>query len=197
MRLDQQQRPELCRGAVDFEVGREYWAKGAPKVVDELWAVHEGEYAGLQSPEPTAPEPASHTRSGSLFGGESKEHPGLPPVRQPQPLSYVFALDVSREAVQSGFLRASCEALRGVLFGEGGDPWADDPNDPSASFAGLSLDPTASSSSTTGAGHSSPNSGLPPAPCLPPVFPPNSRLCLLTFDRAVHFYDFRADPGTG
>ncbi|KAI5888444.1 vWA-like protein [Schizophyllum commune H4-8] len=116
MRLDHQQRPELCRGAVDFEVGREYWAKGAPRL--------------------------------------SKEHPGLPPVREPQPLTYVFALDVSREAVQSGFLRASCEALRGVLFG-------------------------ATSSA------------------LPPAFPPNSRLCLLTFDRAVHFYDLRPDPLTG
>ncbi|KAL1689793.1 hypothetical protein GGG16DRAFT_126158 [Schizophyllum commune] len=127
MRLDQQQRPELCRGAVDFEVGREYWAKGAPKVVDELWAVHEGD---------------------------------LPPIRAPQPLTYVFALDVSREAVQSGFLRASCEALRGVLFGD------------------HTLDASETSTDST-------------------VFPPNSRLCLLTFDRAVHFYDFRADPGTG
>ncbi|KAL1749850.1 hypothetical protein FB107DRAFT_252542, partial [Schizophyllum commune] len=198
MRLDQQQRPELCRGAVDFEVGREYWAKGAPKVVDELWAVHEGEYAGLEGSEPTAPEPApsatharsgsifgaalgasgtasKHDRSGSLFGGESKEHPGLPPTRAPQPLTYVLALDVSREAVQSGFLRASCEALRGVLFGERGDPWVDDPSS--------TVDPS--------------SSAFTPALGLPQVFPPNSRLCLLTFDRAVHFYDFRADPGTG
>ena len=145
MRLDQQQRPELCRGTVDFEVGREYWAKGAPRVVDELWAVHEGEYAGLEGggeDTPTSPPAhnrtgsifggalgggglslggggsSRHDRSGSLFGGESKEHPGLPPVRAPTPLTYVFALDVSREAVQSGFLRASCEALRGVLFGD-------------------------------------------------------------------------------
>ena len=142
MRLDQQQRPELCRGTVDFEVGREYWAKGAPRVVDELWAVHEGEYAGLEGSEATAADPpasASHTRSGSifsaalggsgssrhsrdgsLFGGSpsSTDHPSLPPVRAPTPLTYAFALDVSREAVQSGFLRASCEALRGVLFGD-------------------------------------------------------------------------------
>ncbi|KAL1698218.1 hypothetical protein EV121DRAFT_297434 [Schizophyllum commune] len=207
MRLDQQQRPELCRGAVDFEVGREYWAKGAPKVVDELWAVHEGEYAGLEGggDDPsTAPPAASaharsgsifsaalsgsgtaskHDRSGSLFGGESKEHPGLPPVRKPQPLTYVFALDVSREAVQSGFLRASCEALRGVLFGEGGDAWAGGP------FTDSAEPPTYTPAS--------PNSPYTPSSPLPPVFPPNSRLCLLTFDRAVHFYDFRADPGTG
>ena len=199
MRLDQQQRPELCRGAVDFEVGREYWAKGAPKVVDELWAVHEGEYAWLEGSEATAADPpasASHTRSGSifsaalggsgssrhsrdgsLFGGfpSSTDHPSLPPVRAPQPLTYVFALDVSREAVQSGFLRASCEALRGVLFGEGPDAWADDPSS--------TVDPS--------------SSAFTPALGLPPVFPPHSRLCLLTFDRAVHFYDFRADPGTG
>ncbi|KAL1703941.1 hypothetical protein EV121DRAFT_270832 [Schizophyllum commune] len=211
IRLDQQQRPELCRGAVDFEVGREYWAKGAPKVVDELWAVHEGEYAGLDSAReesPTSPPAHSrtppahnrsgsifsaalggsgssrHSRDGSLFGGESKEHPGLPPIRAPRPLTYVFALDVSREAVQSGFLRASCEALRGVLFGD----HTLDASDPTTDSA----DPSSSTSS--------PNSGLPtytPASPLPPVFPPNSRLCLLTFDRAVHFYDFRADPGTG
>ncbi|KAL1749742.1 hypothetical protein FB107DRAFT_280367 [Schizophyllum commune] len=203
MRLDQQQRPELCRGAVDFEVGREYWAKGAPKVVDELWAVHEGEYAGLDSARedsPTSPSAATaharsgsifggalggsgtaskHDRSGSLFGGESTEHPGLPPVRAPQPLTYVFALDVSREAVQSGFLRASCEALRGVLFG-------DHTLDASETFTDSAEPPTYT-----------PAPGLPPASPLPPVFPPNSRLCLLTFDRAVHFYDFRADPGTG
>ncbi|KAL1672299.1 sec24-related protein [Schizophyllum commune] len=203
MRLDQQQRLELCRGAVDFEVGREYWAKGAPKVVDELWAVHEGEYAGLEGGrEDTPASPPAHNRSGSIFsaalGGSgssrhsrdgslfgtpssSTEHPSLPPFRAPQPLSYVFALDVSREAVQSGFLRASCEALRGVLFGD------------------HTLDASETSTDSTEPPTYTPAPSLPPVfpPGLPPVFPPNSRLCLLTFDRAVHFYDFRADPGTG
>ncbi|KAF7316124.1 SEC23 SEC24 family protein [Mycena indigotica] len=37
--------------------------------------------------------------------------------RQPQPLSFVFAFDVSNEAVQSGALKTACAALQDALFG--------------------------------------------------------------------------------
>jgi len=37
--------------------------------------------------------------------------------RKPQPMSYVFALDVSSEAIQSGFTRSACTALLDVLYG--------------------------------------------------------------------------------
>lgn len=32
-------------------------------------------------------------------------------------MAYLFALDVSQEAVQSGFLRAACASLRSLLYG--------------------------------------------------------------------------------
>ncbi|KAK0473732.1 hypothetical protein IW261DRAFT_1503103 [Armillaria novae-zelandiae] len=38
-------------------------------------------------------------------------------IRQPQPLNYVFAFDVSSEAVQSGFLQTACNALVMILYG--------------------------------------------------------------------------------
>ncbi|KAF5379180.1 hypothetical protein D9615_005981 [Tricholomella constricta] len=37
--------------------------------------------------------------------------------RAPEPMKYVFAFDVSSEAVLSGFLRASCACVRTILFG--------------------------------------------------------------------------------
>lgn len=37
--------------------------------------------------------------------------------RAPAPLDYVFAFDVSTQAVVSGFLKASCDALKNILFG--------------------------------------------------------------------------------
>ncbi|TRM62340.1 hypothetical protein BD626DRAFT_458744 [Schizophyllum amplum] len=37
--------------------------------------------------------------------------------RTPQPINYVFLLDVSLAAVQSGFLHASCDALRHIIYG--------------------------------------------------------------------------------
>ncbi|KAI0642552.1 sec24-like protein [Trametes meyenii] len=40
-------------------------------------------------------------------------------VRKPQPMDYVFAFDVSQEAVRSGFLRTACAALLESLFGDG------------------------------------------------------------------------------
>ncbi|PCH39444.1 protein transporter SEC24 [Wolfiporia cocos MD-104 SS10] len=48
----------------------------------------------------------------------------LPPpttkTRKPEPMSYVFTLDVSLEAVQSGFTACACSALLDMLFGQPG-----------------------------------------------------------------------------
>jgi len=46
---------------------------------------------------------------------------GLPDKRQhrpPQPMNYVFAFDISADAVSSGFLKSSCDALRTILYQE-------------------------------------------------------------------------------
>ncbi|KAJ7269654.1 sec24-related protein [Mycena rebaudengoi] len=37
--------------------------------------------------------------------------------RKPQPMNFVFAFDVSNDAVQSGLLHAACTALQDILFG--------------------------------------------------------------------------------
>lgn len=49
--------------------------------------------------------------------------PEPPPTgpRQPMPINYVFAFDVSHDAVQSGVLQTACSCLLTVLFG-GVDP---------------------------------------------------------------------------
>jgi protein transport protein SEC24 len=38
--------------------------------------------------------------------------------RQPQPLKYIFALDISREAIDSGLLSAACNSIRTLLYGK-------------------------------------------------------------------------------
>ena len=37
--------------------------------------------------------------------------------RPPAPLDYIFAFDVSNEAVTSGFLQSACNALQNILYG--------------------------------------------------------------------------------
>ncbi|KAF8183126.1 sec24-related protein [Pholiota molesta] len=37
--------------------------------------------------------------------------------RQPTPLDYVFAFDVSNESIASGFLQSSCDSLKAILYG--------------------------------------------------------------------------------
>jgi protein transport protein SEC24 len=41
-------------------------------------------------------------------------------TRTPAPMNYVFALDVSLEAVQTGFLNSICEILLDMLYGGSG-----------------------------------------------------------------------------
>lgn len=47
--------------------------------------------------------------------------PLSPAPRKPQVMNYLFAFDISLEAVQSGFLRTACTALRDMLFGRTDD----------------------------------------------------------------------------
>lgn len=70
--------------------------------------------------------------------------------RQPQPMDYVFVIEMTADAIRSGFARKSCEALARTLYG------------------GVSEE------------------GTPAKPC----FPANIRMCLITFDRTLHFYNF-------
>ncbi|THH07856.1 hypothetical protein EW146_g9184 [Bondarzewia mesenterica] len=93
-----------------------------------------------------APHPPTRL-SPSYF---SVEPPPSTPNRKPQPMTYLFVLDVSQQAVHSGFLRAACASLRSILYG------------------GLAADEGE----------------------LQPCFPPESRLGIITYDHALHFYDF-------
>jgi protein transport protein SEC24 len=47
----------------------------------------------------------------------SLEPPVLGSSRPPEPMRYVFAFDVSADAVESGFLGAACSSLLTVLYG--------------------------------------------------------------------------------
>ena len=45
---------------------------------------------------------------------------GPPPSgsRQPMPMDFIFALDVSHDSATTGFLKSACDAIHRVLFGD-------------------------------------------------------------------------------
>ena len=53
--------------------------------------------------------------SPSYYSPEPPPHPSS--ARSPEPMRILFVIDVSREAVQIGMVRAACEAIRGTLYG--------------------------------------------------------------------------------
>jgi protein transport protein SEC24 len=67
-------------------------------VPDEYWAIE--------------PPPNLNPSYASIGPPKRTEH------RTPQPMNYVFAFDISADAVKSGFLRSSCDALRTILYQE-------------------------------------------------------------------------------
>ncbi|KAJ3559261.1 hypothetical protein NM688_g447 [Phlebia brevispora] len=69
--------------------------------------------------------------------------------RKPQPMDYVFVIDVSAETIGSGFARKACESISDILYGR-----------------------TFEDGST-----------------VEPCFPSSSRVCIITYDQALHFYD--------
>jgi protein transport protein SEC24 len=66
----------------------------------------------------------------------SVEPPSLAP-RKPQSMNYVFAFDVSLEAVQSGFLRTACNSLRDMLYGRNDGEGVVEPCFPSESHIAI------------------------------------------------------------
>ncbi|KAF8504416.1 protein transporter SEC24 [Russula emetica] len=59
---------------------------------------------------------ASNPQDGGLSATDSNPTPGTA-VRSPQNMRYIFVLDVSDRSVRSGFLAATCVALRAILHG--------------------------------------------------------------------------------
>lgn len=86
-RLDYSERPELQKGTVDFDVSQS----------TDYWASNPPQDPSLSitSPNPTLSNAA----------------------RRPQNMRYVFVLDVSDTSVRSGFLTATCVALRAIIHG--------------------------------------------------------------------------------
>jgi protein transport protein SEC24 len=93
---------------VDFLVPSAYWAPVPPKRL-----IHSFIPVGTDSG--TTARPSLDTKPSLL--------PPIKPVetetRKPAPINYVFALDVSLEAAQGGFLRSACDVLLDILYGEG------------------------------------------------------------------------------
>ncbi|KIM22278.1 hypothetical protein M408DRAFT_332978 [Serendipita vermifera MAFF 305830] len=97
-------RAELQKGTVDFLVPAVYWAPVPPKRLIHAFV----------------PVTVSNSDTQSRKSMENKLLPiGNPETatRNPTPMNYVFALDVSLEAVQSGFLESACKILLEVLYG--------------------------------------------------------------------------------
>jgi hypothetical protein len=62
-----------------------------------------------------SPPPLSLTRSYSSI------EPSSSVPRKPQSMNYLFAFDVSLEAIHSGFLQTACNSLREMLYGRADD----------------------------------------------------------------------------
>ena len=87
MRQDQDQRPELRKGTVDFTVtSDEYWAS---QPLDQMLPA--------LALDPTTAD---------------KSH-----LRAPAPMRFFILLDVSSESIRSGFLYGACVSLTAALYG--------------------------------------------------------------------------------
>lgn len=191
-RADIELRPELQCGAVDFEVPPEYWAMQAKLPSDSLLPAPElplpasstaqlppsqprevtGTTLGMSGQAGAAAKAATKTASGALnnlnsfaLGGDGQNPRTV--MRVPKPLSYFFALDVSFSAVRSGALAAAVEGIRQCLYG----PSSDNKDEP-ATVEGDNQSTSANGSQAAGFG-----------------LPHGSRVAILTFDRALHFWN--------
>ncbi|PWY98802.1 hypothetical protein BCV70DRAFT_201594 [Testicularia cyperi] len=184
-RVDFDQRPELSRGSIDFAVPKEYWAIQSTPPASVLLPVapasartetakleskadpnakdYEGTTLGLSGQGAQAAKTATKAATEAL--SQLQIGKGRTTVRAPRPLTYLFAIDVSYSSVRSGALKSSVESIRETLYG---------PRD--ASQEGADGAPEADPSSGPGFG-----------------LPHGSRVAIITFDRALHFYNLTAE----
>ncbi|CAD6890891.1 unnamed protein product [Tilletia laevis] len=187
-RVDFEQRPELSHGTVDFTVPKEYWAvqtappssvllpvapastiaetaKLTPKIEKDE-PQFAGSTMGLSGQGGVAAKAATKAASDAL--GNIKLGPtGRTTVRAPRPLTYFFAIDVSYSSVRSGALKRVCDSIRETLYGPRIESEAGVSNGPKKDGEGGEEEEV-----PTGFG-----------------IPDGSRVAILTFDKALHFYN--------
>ncbi|PWN51749.1 hypothetical protein IE53DRAFT_367801 [Violaceomyces palustris] len=180
-RVDFDSRPELSRGTVEFTVPKEYWAVQATPPASVLLPVAPA--STLTETARLSPRPDSKSNGGKFDGttmglsgtggiaakaatkaasealGSLQIGLGRTTVRAPRPMTYFFAIDVSYSAVRSGALRSSLESIRETLYG------------PKAKEEGADGEDSGEV----------PTSGF--------GLPHGSRVAIMTFDRALHFYN--------
>jgi len=103
-RVDQDARPELNVGTVDIDVhdaGQDYWTtQYEPSVIE---------------PQFVAAVTSTAQRDSIRLAGPSKLA-----ARQPVRLRTLFAIETTAEAVESGLVRAACDAIRAALYADQG-----------------------------------------------------------------------------
>ena len=183
-RVDFDQRPELSRGTVEFRVPKDYWAiQSSPPASLMVPAMPANTVAETARLSPKPDEASNGQFEGSTMGlsgqggqaakaatkaasdalGTLNVGQGRTVVRAPRPLTYLFAIDVSFSAVRSGSLKATVDSIRESLYGP--KEAVDDEN------AGEEK------------GNMGPGYGL----------PHGSKVAIVTFDRALHFYNLLPD----
>ncbi|KAG8810772.1 COPII coat Sec23p-Sfb3p heterodimer component, partial [Serendipita sp. 399] len=105
---DATERLELHRGTVDFLAPPTYWAFSPPERLIHSFVPIDTE-SGIARHNPL------DVKSPSALGGLITHRERA--KRDPNPMNYVFALDTSLEAVQSGFLSSACQVLIDLLYG--------------------------------------------------------------------------------
>lgn len=154
-RMDLDERPELRFGSVDFLVGKDYWVQDSPATA----AARSSGGGALSAMSALA---ASTTSS-------SSSAPNRPSPREPVPLNYIFAIDVSWTSARCGLVKEVVNGLRELLY-------------PKAKANGDA------NSAANGAGEGEGED-------LPCGLPAGSKIGILTFDKTVQFFNLKVRVG--
>ncbi|CED84222.1 transport protein sec24 [Phaffia rhodozyma] len=146
-REDIQDHPELLHGTVDLEVPSEYYFPNLPPTSEtDLNAIHSSKHSKKPDLTTTA-QPNQQSQSSTESYGANTWSSTLPEsirpdfgkaptgllanltlgdqdakeLRQPRPLRYVFALDVSWNSGKCGLIKEWCEGLREILYSKAKD----------------------------------------------------------------------------